>query len=173
VSGLFRVSRDGHVEKRFVVGPDATAVAAADEAVWVAIRGPGKLVEIDPTTNSKVAHVTVGTMSAAGEPQSPVHCNLAVSGYTVWAPATGESSPASAGIWRVDGLHNLVSAVIRSGGNPCGVSLGHGRVWVTNPSNYEVDEIDPLANHLLQRIPLDAPPTAIASAPRHVWVVTG
>jgi DNA-binding beta-propeller fold protein YncE len=174
VSGLVRVSPAGKVEHTFVVGPDPRAVAAAQASIWVSILGPAQLVEIDPISNSVGPRVSVGTTEGGpGEPAGPVPCTLAGSGQTVWAPANGEGTSTSSGIWRVDALQHRVSAVIRAGGNPCGVSLGHGKVWVTNPSNQEVDEISPLTDKAVRTIPLDAPPNAIAAAPRHVWVVTG
>jgi DNA-binding SARP family transcriptional activator len=173
VSGLVRVSPGGAVEHNFVIGPESTAVAAAKGSVWAAIVGPEELVEIDPSSNSIAAHVPVGTMAAVGSTVPPVPCTLAVSGQTVWAPAIGESASTSSGIWRVDRIRRRVFGVVHAGGNPCGVSLGHGKVWVSNPSNYEIDEIDPASDALVRRITLDSSPNAIAAAPHHVWVVTG
>jgi DNA-binding SARP family transcriptional activator len=173
VSGLVRVSPAGVVEHNFVVGPDPRPVAAAQGKVWVGILGPAQLVEIDPSSNSIVGHVNIGIMEGGGgEPGGPNPCNLAASGQTVWAPVSGEGSSTSSGIWRVDALRHSVSEVVQVGGNPCGVSLGHGKVWVANPSIDEVDEIT-LTSRLVRRITLDAPPNAITAAPRHVWVVTG
>jgi len=172
VSGLLRVSPDGVVEHTFVVGPDAGAVAADDRGVWVAILGPEQLVEIDPSSNSRVEHVRVGRMEWSGTDAPPVPCTLALSGQTVWSPASGLGS-FTAGIWRVDGLQHVVSGVSQTGGNPCGVSVGHREVWAANLGNLEVDEIDPDTNKIVHRISLDAPPNAIADAPWHVWVVTG
>jgi DNA-binding SARP family transcriptional activator/outer membrane protein assembly factor BamB len=173
VSGLQRISPDGVLEHTFVVGPDPRPVVASDDRVWVAILGPEQLVEIDPVTDKVVAHVRVGAMGGSGVPAGPVPCTLAVSGQTVWAPAVGGGSSTTSGIWRVDALRGgFVSGVFHAGGNPCGVSLGHGEVWVTNSSSHEVDVIDPRTNRFLRRIPLDSAPNAIASAPEHVWVVT-
>lgn len=174
VSGLVRVSPATRVvEHTFVVGPETEAVTAAQGSIWVSIFGPAQLVEIDPTHNQIVHHVNVGTPAAGGEPAGPVPCTLAASGNTVWAPSNGEGTSTLSGIWRVDVIRPRVSDVIHAGGNPCGVSLGHGKVWVANPSSYEVEEIGPHTNHVVRRIPLDSPPNAIAAAPRHVWVVTG
>ena len=63
---------------------------------------------------------------------------------TVWAPAAGEGQsrprPGSGASTRYGiGFPGSNSC----GGKPCGVSLGHGKVWVANPSDYEVDEISP------------------------------
>jgi hypothetical protein len=171
VSGLVRVSPKGRVERNFVVGPDARAVAADRGAVWTAILGPAKLVEVDPGSNQIVARIPVGTMEGAGSTAGPGSCNIAVSGQNVWVPTTGEGESVSSGTWHVDALRGRVSGVTHTGGNPCTVSLGHGKVWVTNPSKYEVDEISP-SNRLLRRVALDSSPSAIAAAPEHVWVVT-
>jgi DNA-binding beta-propeller fold protein YncE len=168
------VSPDGDVGHTIVVGPDPGPVTTVAGGVWVALLGPGRLAEIDPSNDSIVAGVHIGALQVAGWAGAPVPCTLAVSKQTqtVWAPANGEGSSTSSGIWRIDALDHFVSGVIRAGGNPCGVSLGHGKVWVTNPANSEVDEIDPHSNHLVRRIALDSPPNAIASAPQHIWVVT-
>ena len=165
VSGLIRLSPAGRVQHTFVVGPDASAVAADNGGVWIAVLGPEQLVEIDPSTDSRAARIPVGTMQ-------DIPCTLAVSGQTVWAPAAGEGTSTSSGVWRVDRIRQRVSAVAHFGGNPCGVSLGHGNVWVVNPSSYEVDEISPQTDRLLRRISLDSSPDAIAAAPRYVWVFT-
>src|SRR5262249_11176244 len=149
----------------------AASVTAANGRVWAAIRGPGKLVEVDPISSSIGPHVNVGPMEAAAQPIGPVPCTLAGSGNTVWAPVDGEGTSTLSGIWRVDALHARVSGVIHLGGEPCGISLGHGKVWVSNPSNYEVDEFDPRTSRI-QRIHLRSSPNAIASAPNYVWVVT-
>ena len=135
------------------------------------VLGPAQLREIDPSSNSIVAHVNVGTMEGGGDNAGPNPCNLAASGQTVWAPLSGSGSSTTSGIWRVDAIHRRVSEIVQVGGNPCGVTLGHGKVWVANPSIDEVEEISP-AGHLVRRIPLDSPPNAITAAPRHVWVVT-
>jgi DNA-binding SARP family transcriptional activator len=171
VSGLLRVSPDGRVEHVFEVGPDALPVAAGHGEVWTAILGPGKLVEIDPGSDSIVQRIHVGFMETAGVLGAPVPCTLAVSREDVWAPVVGEGGSSSSGIWRVDVIRHFVAGVAHVGGAPCGVSLGHGGVWVANPSRFEVEEISPSAE-LLQRIPLDSSPNAIAVAPDHVWVVT-
>jgi DNA-binding SARP family transcriptional activator len=174
VSGLVRVSpaHPGVGKHNFVVGPDPRGIAATQGAIWVNILGPAQLVEIDPISNSVERPVDVGTSYGNSEIAGPVPCNLAGSGQTVWAPATGEGSSTTSGIWRIDAVRPRVSDVVQVGGNPCGVSLGHGKVWVANPSIDEVEEISP-AGHLVRRIPLDSPPNAITAAPRHVWVVTG
>jgi hypothetical protein len=115
VSGLVRVSPTGMVEHNFVVGPDPRPVAAVQGGIWVSILGPAQLVEIDPISNSIVDHVNVGTMESGGVPAGPVPCTLAGSGQTVWAPANGEGSSTSSGIWRVDALRHRVDAVVRVG----------------------------------------------------------
>jgi DNA-binding SARP family transcriptional activator len=173
VSGLFRLSPSGRVEKRFVIGPAPWPVGAAHGEVWVGILGPERIVEIDPRGDSIGPRVPVGAMQVAQSVAGPVPCSLAVSRETAWVTAGGEGTSTASGIWRVDTVRNVVSGVIHVGGNPCGISLGHGKVWVSNPSNYEVDVIDPLSTNHVRKIALDSPPNAIAVAPRHVWVVTG
>jgi hypothetical protein len=98
-------------------------------------------------------------------------CTLAATTSSVWVPSYGEA-PASSGVWVVDPVHGAIRAVVHPGGSPCGVSLGHRRVWVANPNGFEVDEIEPATNELVRRIPLAVPPNAIAAAPRHIWVTT-
>jgi DNA-binding SARP family transcriptional activator len=173
LSGLLRVSPGGRVEHALVAGPDATAVVAAAGSIWAAVRGPAQLVEIDPSSNSVTTHVHVGVMGGSGEPEGPVPCTLAGSGQTVWVAANGEGVSTTSGIWRIDTVRHIVAGVVHLGGNPCGVSFGHGKLWVSNPSSDEVAEIDPLTDQPLRRIDLDSSPDAVAVAPQHVWVVTG
>ena len=113
VSGLVRVSpAHPRVDKHyFVVGPDPRGgVTATQGAVWVNILGPAQLVEIDPTRNSIVHKVNVGTSYGT--------CNLAGSGQTVWAPATGEGSSTTSGIWRIDAVRLVFPRSSKSAETP-------------------------------------------------------
>ena len=172
LSGLLRVSPDGVLERSFVLGPEPTAVAATGSGVWTEVLGSSQVVQVDPNNNAVGHPIAVGNLAGGNFGYGPsLVCGLVASGPTVWAPAWGQSSSATSGIWRVDAIHHRIADVIHPGGSPCGVALSHGKVWVTNAHNYEIDEIDPRTDHF-RRISLDAPPNAIAAAQRHVWVVT-
>jgi DNA-binding SARP family transcriptional activator/DNA-binding beta-propeller fold protein YncE len=171
VSGLLRVSPGGRVLRSLVVGPEPNAVAADAHGVWVAILGPAQVVEVDPVTNMLERHVSVADMAPGSEVRTALHCTIAVDGRSLWVPAYNVPL-GSGGVWRVDVDKGLVSAVIHTGGSPCTVAIGFGKVWVANPNAQEVDEIDPVDDAIVRRIPLGSPPNAITVARGHVWVTT-
>jgi DNA-binding SARP family transcriptional activator len=171
VSGLMRLSADGKVLRSLVVGPEPNALAADAHGVWVAVIGPAQVVEVDPVTDTLGRAVNVGDMSPGSEVRTALHCTIALDRGSLWVPAY--NGPAGSGsVWRVDVDTGLVNAVVHTGGSPCAVAIGFGKIWVANPNAQEVDEIDPADDAIVRRIPLGAPPNAITVARRHVWVTT-
>jgi len=167
VSGLLRVSPQGHVLRSFVVGPEPLAVAAGPTALWVAIIGPAQLREVDPFSNSLGGVIQVGNMQDGSESRLALHCTIAAVGNSIWAPAYFAS-----GVWHIDAVHRRVVGVVQTGGSPCTVAIGLGRVWVANPNAEELDEIDPATEGIVRRIAFDSPPNSVAVGRAHVWVVT-
>jgi DNA-binding beta-propeller fold protein YncE len=170
VSGLLRLSPRGTVLHSFVVGPNATAVTAGAGSIWVALLGPAQIVEVDPLHNQVGQATNVGNMDRGSELWDALQCTIAATGASVWVPAYGGGG--GGGVWRIDTIGHSVTAVIQTGGSPCDVAARDDEVWVTNPNNRELDEIDPTTDSVTRKITLTETPGAIAATGRHIWVTT-
>ncbi len=83
-----------HVQHRFsILGGEATALAFADGAVWVASKPAGELRKIDPQTNEIVRKVFL---------KQGICCVAAGGGY-VWAAVNPDAT-----IWKLDRDGNTV-----------------------------------------------------------------
>src|SRR5438309_11866760 len=63
---------------------------------------------------------------------------------------------------RIDPTTNSVEATIPIGGNPAGVAVGEGSVWIADPGSRSVVRVDPKANRVVKRIRVGARPRGIA-----------
>jgi DNA-binding SARP family transcriptional activator len=171
VSGLMRLDTKGRLLGNYVIGPTPTSLTVGDDGnVWVALIGPAEIAEFDALHGIKGPVVPVGDM-ASGEVATALACTIGDSGDSVWVPAYGGSDPIGA-VWRIEARRASVVNVVQTGGSPCEVAFGDGRVWVTNPNAQELDEIDPASAAIVRRIALTAPPAAIAVTSHHVWITT-
>jgi len=68
-------------------------------------------------------------MQDGSESRLALHCTIAAAGNSIWAPAYF-----APGVWHIDALHHRVVGVVQTGGSPCTVAIGLGRVWVANPN---------------------------------------
>ncbi|HSS74485.1 MAG TPA: BTAD domain-containing putative transcriptional regulator [Gaiellaceae bacterium] len=110
-------------------GPSPTAIAATDDAVWVANRFVGSregkfgvsgkrgtVSRIDPVTNAVAATITVGH-----EPFS-----IAAGQDAVWVANRTDFT-----VSHIDAHTNHVTKTIRIGNRPQGIAVGDGGVWVS------------------------------------------
>jgi len=74
----------------------------------------------------------------------------------------------SVGMIDTDGT--AVRAVIRIGGQPSGIAVGAGAVWVTDTADDLLFRIDP-AHQSAERIPVGNGPTGVAVGDGQIWVV--
>ena len=117
-----------HVEHRFsILGGEATALAFADGAVWVASKPAGELRKIDPQRNEIVRKVFL---------KQGICCVAAGGGY-VWAAVNPDAT-----IWKLDRDGNTVSTIelparIES------LAYGDGALWVSEGEGGTVVRIDP------------------------------
>ena len=170
-SGLFRLTPSGSIEQTWIVGPTPTSIAPGPDGVWTALVGPAQVIPVDPRTNTLGRPVDVGNLATGSEARTQLSCTMIVALGSLWVPAYNGSSGLTSAVYRIDPGHGVVEAVVPVDGSPCGVAVGHGKVWIANPNNSEVDVIDPRTN-ALRKIVFGAPPVAIAVARRHVWVMT-
>ena len=139
-------------------GPLTTGYGAA----WII--GPGVIYRVDPATAR-----TVATIPAPGTGGKLSH--IATGAGAVWATSDG----GHVGVYRIDPRTNRVTSFIRLQPNPVGITVAHGRVWVTEPKEGEgiVVRIDPQTNRVSgPPIQIGVGPGEIISAAGTLWVTT-
>jgi DNA-binding SARP family transcriptional activator/ABC-type transport system substrate-binding protein/streptogramin lyase len=126
-----RFSPSGHLLHRFsILGGEATALAFADGALWVASSPAGVLWKIDPATN---------TIQRKVQLKQGVCCVAAGGGY-VWAAVDPDST-----IWKLDQDGNVLGTV-KLPAQIVSLSFGDGALWATDGAGGSVFRIDPTTN---------------------------
>jgi len=129
-------------------------------AVWLA--GRGVIYRVDPATARAVA-----TISAPGV--GIKLSGIATGAGAVWVTSVGNHP----GVYRLDPGRNRVTAFIRLQPTPVGITVAHGRVWVTEakPGPGSVVRIDPRNNRVSgPPIRVGAGPGGIVSGAGRLWV---
>jgi YVTN family beta-propeller protein len=152
------------------VGRFPAAIAADDDAVWVANQLDRTVARIDPRTNQWVATIPVGT-----QPNS-----LAVGAGSAWVADSGDGT-----LSRVDPATNRVAATVKVAGHLLAVAFGDGAVWVTGTeadpnspatvatTGSAVYRIDPASMQVTGQTAIGDLPTGVAVADGKVWVAEG
>jgi hypothetical protein len=138
-------------------------LATGEDAVWVAVAGPRLfLVRIDPESNEATATIELGPA-----PERPTA--LAADADSVWVTNFAAST-----LTRVDARDDSIVATIETreggGGSPSGVVVVGGSVWVANHHAGEVVRVDPVANEVVERIPVGFSVGRLATDGDAVWV---
>ena len=129
-------------------------------AVWII--GPGVIYRVDPSTARTVA--TIPAPGTGGKPSC-----IATGAGAVWASRPGDHP----GVYRIDPRTNRVTSFIRLPPTPTGITVAHGRVWVTEAKEGPgiVVRIDPRANRVSgPPIRVGAGPGLIVSGAGTLWV---
>jgi YVTN family beta-propeller protein len=71
---------------------------------------------------------------------------------------------------RIDPKTNSVEATIPIGGQPAGIAVGEGSVWIADPGTRSVVRFDPRKNRVVAHIPVGARPRGIAVGGGFVWI---
>jgi hypothetical protein len=130
-------------------------------AVWIA--GPGVIYRVDPATARTVA--TIPAPETGGKPPS----SITTGAGAVWATSPGRHP----GVYRIDPRANRVTSFIRLPPTPTGITVAHGRVWVTVAKEGPgiVVRIDPRTNGISgPPIRVGAGPGEIVSSAGTLWV---
>ena len=106
----------GRVDRELRAGTNPVAIAASEDAVWVANEGDDSVSRIDPRTNAVSKAISVGDGPAA----------IATGGGAVWVALGGDRALA-----RIDPDTGEVADTIELGRPPQGVAVAGGTVWVT------------------------------------------
>ena len=109
---------------------ELTDVAVSDSAVWVTAKDGGKVVQVDPATNTVVASIPTG---------SGAH-DIVVDDNGVWVTNYRANS-----VSRIDPVTGQVVATIDGVGSGVGIDTGGDAVWVSNKS-FGIYRIDPATN---------------------------
>ena len=135
------------------VAPDASAIAADGDSVWVAPAG-GLLTHLNATT---------GAVAKRWDPNAtPI--GIAVGEGAVWL-TDGEAD----NVVRVDPTTGFVTP-IAVGEGPTGITVGDGAVWVVDSLDDRLVRIDPDTQSVTQTIAVGRSPTAVAFGAGSVWV---
>ncbi len=176
-----------------------TAIVAAQDAVWVAVRtqrGGGLLARIDAGSNQVTRRIPL--------PHAPTGLAITPDGRTVWVATAADravhridtgagrvvkrielpqapdqaaygdgavwvTSSRSDAVLRINPTTSRVQATIPVGNGPSGIAFGADRVWVANGQDGTVSTIDPQSNQV-GTLRLGFRPTAVAVDQRAVWV---
>lgn len=135
-------------------------VALGHEAVWITTGEDGRILRLDPDSNTVTAEIDVGA--------GPV-TSLAVSKDAIWASANSD-------LVRIDPANNEVVARLRSQSPFGDVAFGDGALWVIADVDQEGEllRIDPDTTEVQHRIPLADPSgwNQIATGEGAVWVTS-
>jgi streptogramin lyase len=124
----------------------------------ILVRGDYGLVQLDRRTGrveQRLALPSHGCCESAG---------LAIDGGSIWVVGLARGV-----LWRIDARTDSVTATIHLRGQPAGVAVGAGAVWVADAAG-GILKIDPDTNEVVERIPIAGVPQSLAFGLGRVWV---
>jgi len=148
--------------------PGASGIAIGEGSVWI-----GSDVGITPI-NAKSNAVSPTIRLGIAIPTA-----VAVGEGAIWVaarPAFRCCPPEAVGtgtLTRIDPATGSVEATIPIGGQPTGVAVGEGAIWIADPGRRSVVRVDPKTDRVVKRIRLGARPRGIAVGGGFVWVSAG
>ena len=175
-SATYRLATYSPGERGFAFGfnsgdaggtPTASGLAVGQGALWIG--SDLGLLRFSLSSRSASAPIPLGagipTAVAVGEGAVWV---VARPGFRCCPPKTVGTGTLS----RIDPATNSVEATLPIGGNPVGVAVGEGSVWIADPGTRSVVRVDPKTREIA-RIPVGAQPRGIAVGDGSVWVSVG
>jgi YVTN family beta-propeller protein len=144
-------------------GGQSTTLEAAPAAMttdgaslWLAEPDAGVVVRVDPGSHEVVQRIAVG-----GEPGA-----LAASGGSIWV-ANVQSSK----LTRIDPeTETIVQRVGLGGATAAALASGRDELWVADPTDGALIELDPRSGVVRRTVQLDLRPTALAIGAGGLWV---
>ena len=117
-------------------------LAAGEGALWVANRGDGTLVRVDPGTGRVAARVLLPRTTDQRPHQ------VAVGDGAVWVTSASPRSGTANLLWRVDPASNQVTGTLdlgptSAGGMPNSVAAGNGAVWLGGMTRSSIVRLEP------------------------------
>jgi peptide/nickel transport system substrate-binding protein len=153
-NSLVSIGQDGRVEASVPLGTRPGAVAADEDAVWVARPEEGRVSRLDPETGAVTTTVRVGPDPSA----------VAVGEGFVWVTNAGGPT-----VSQISPDTNEVVATIDACSGPIGVATGFGAVWVVCAFDAAVLRVE-LGSGRTEEVPLPGTPAGIAIGEGSVWV---
>ena len=144
---------NGRVTKRIRVGVEPNGLTAYSGSLWVADHTAGKLLRLDPRTNS-----VTGSLKLAGAD---------------WITGFGESlyvSEETDRVARVDIRSLKVVGIAKVARNPLGSAIVANRLWVPCIDANEIDVVDPATMKVVARKAAGPSPIVVLPAFGHIWV---
>ncbi len=136
------------------VGVDSpVGIVAIDDAVWVASAGDGAVVRIDVATHEVTETVEVG--------ETPLR--LAYDGTLLWASVFGEDT-----VVAIDPSSGEVVVTVPLEGQPEGLAVGFGSVWVVRQAARELTRLGP-DGAVQGSFPLGQEPRLVAVSDAYVF----
>jgi streptogramin lyase len=135
-----------------------TALAYADNALWVANYDTNSVSELNPIDRTVESSVTV--------PAGPVA--LVAFAGSVWVASS--TRPAISRIQITAGTGVPIVTTVDVGGAPVAVAGGDGAVWVADSGSREILRIDPQRVRVTARIHFGGSPAGVAVGDGMVWV---
>jgi peptide/nickel transport system substrate-binding protein len=151
--------------RRLVIGAVAAAVALADIGVVIdRVGGTTALAAIGSDAVGRVS-LSGGVLHASskvGNSPGPIAAGLGA----VWVGNVSDDT-----VSRIDlASPSSPSNTIQVRSDPSGIAVGDNAVWVANAGDGSVSRINPLANKVVERIPVGTAPQAVAVGFGKVWV---
>ena len=117
-------------------------LAAGEGALWVANRGDGTLVRVDPGTGRVAARILLPRTTEQRPHQ------VAVGEGAVWVTSAGARRGTANLLWRVDPASNQVTGTLdlgptSAGGIPNSVAAGDGAVWLGGATKGAIVRLEP------------------------------
>ena len=183
-----------HVIAAIPVGENPAAVAADDDAIWVA-SADNSVTRIDPKTKTVrqtiqagdgpagvavtrnavwVANGLDGTVARIDPESNQVVDRIAVgngpSGVATDGPAVWVANSADGTLSEIDPLSDRVKRTLPAAVGASGIAVGFGRLWVVSPPSGSVTVLNPRSGQVLKRIGVGTDPEAVAVGSGSVWV---
>jgi DNA-binding SARP family transcriptional activator/streptogramin lyase len=148
--------------------PGSSGIAAGRGAIWVG--SDAGVIQIAPDLSSVMHTVRLSV---------PIPTAISVGEGAVWVAARPgyHCCPAetvgTGTLTRIDPVTRDTVATIHIGGNPAGLAVGEGSVWVADPATRSVIRVNPHTNQVEERIRVGGQPRGITVGAGAVWVSVG
>ena len=148
--------------------PAPMGIAITPGAVWVVLHHEWKVVRIDPTTNTVVATISIGSSTDPVGPQALTTAN----GYVY---VNGIDNAQTAYLEQIDPADNSVTKVVQTPGFACDEKAGDGNdVWLATQGcdGNSIDEVDVTSKSIVGHVALGAAPAHVSIGLGSAWVTT-
>jgi DNA-binding SARP family transcriptional activator/streptogramin lyase len=160
ISALTRIDPErATIVKQLALDAPVLALAEGANDVWALTGGEGRLVAVNPFSNT-----VEGSIPVAGA-TGPV----AVGPEAVWT-ASNWTIPVE--LWRIDPVTRSPTAIIHLDGQYglSGIAVGAGGVWIARQSVSSVSRIDPRTNRVVTTIHVGDEPQELIIVGNRIWV---